>query len=179
MKERVLLTNFRKLSNGCFLINYGEPLNKKISKSYFPNSLDIKIRYTNDFLLHVMLREVSLSTFKIFDVAWGQTRAFCSFDYWEVSKKFLNVFPETNVVLFIYYQIQVIGKVWGKTFFAMRNALLMISMQCDVSPVQTVVIVDDSFNFGSLSFIIMFALKRFIIVDDSCQNHAKRSRQQL
>ena len=61
----------------------------------------------------------------------------------------------------------------------MRNALLMISMQCDINPVQTVVIVDDSFNFGSPSFIIMFALKRFIIVDDSFQNHAKRSRQQL
>ena len=41
-----------------------------------------------------------------------------------------------------------------------------VQVQCDVSPVQTVVIVDDSFNFGSLSFIIMFAFKRFIIVDD-------------
>ena len=57
----------------------------------------------------------------------------------------------------------------------MRNALLMISMQCDVSPVQTVVIVDDSFNFGLLSFTIMFAFKLFMIVDDSCQNHAKKS----
>ena len=43
-KERILLTNFIKLSNGCFLINYGEPLNEQISKlKYFPNSLDIKI----------------------------------------------------------------------------------------------------------------------------------------
>ena len=42
-----------------------------------------------------------------------------------------------------------------------------VQVQCDVSPVQTVVIVDDSFNFGSLSFIIMFAFKRFIIVEDS------------
>ena len=42
-----------------------------------------------------------------------------------------------------------------------------VQVQCDVSPVQTVVIVDDSFNFGSLSIIIMFAFKRFIIIDDS------------
>ena len=47
----------------------------------------------------------------------------------------------------------------------MRNSLLMISMQCDVGPVKKFVIVDDSFNF--LSFTIMFALKRFMIVDDS------------
>ena len=40
--KRVLSTNFRKLSNGCFLINYGEPLYKHISKlKYFPNPLDV------------------------------------------------------------------------------------------------------------------------------------------
>ena len=37
-------------------------------------------------------------------------------------------------------------------------------------------IVDDSFNFHSLSLTIMFAFKRFMIVDDSWQNKAMRSR---
>ena len=32
ISERVLLTNFRKLSNECFEINHDEPLNKRISK---------------------------------------------------------------------------------------------------------------------------------------------------
>ena len=36
--------------------------------------------------------------------------------------------------------------------------------------------VDDSFNFHSLSLTIMFAFKRFMIVDDSWQNKAMRSR---
>ena len=41
-KERVLLRNFRQLSNGCFSTNYGESLKKHISKlKCFPNSLDI------------------------------------------------------------------------------------------------------------------------------------------
>ena len=51
-----------------------------------------------------VLRGASLSTFEILDVARGQKRAFCSSDYWEFSKNFLNVFPETDVVLFTYYQ---------------------------------------------------------------------------
>ena len=67
------------------------------------------------------------------------------------------------------------GQSLRRHFFPMRNSLLMISMQCDVGPVKKFVIVDDSFNFGSLSFTIMFALKRFMIVDDSWRNHAKRS----
>ena len=37
-------------------------------------------------------------------------------------------------------------------------------------------IVDDSFNFHSLSLTIMFAFKRFMKVDDSWQNKAMRSR---
>ena len=43
-----------------------------------------------------------------------------------------------------------------------------------------IMIVDDSqlycsFNFWSLLLTIMFAFKRFMIDDDSWQNHAKRS----
>ena len=41
--------------------------------------------------------------------------AFCSSDYWELSKKIFNVFPETNVVLFT-TKDNLMGKVWGKTF---------------------------------------------------------------
>ena len=36
-----------------------------------------------------------------------------------------------------------------------------------LSPVQTVMIVDDSFNYHSLSLTIMFAIKRSMIVHDS------------
>ena len=45
-----------------------------------------------------------------------------------------------------------------------------------LSPVQTVMIADDSFNFGSLSLLIMFTFKQFIMIDDSWQNYAKRPR---
>ena len=37
-------------------------------------------------------------------------------------------------------------------------------------------IFDDSFSFHSWSLTMMFAFKRFMIVDDSRQNHAMRSR---
>ena len=49
----------------------------------FPNSLDItQFGNANDFLVACsVLRGASLSTFEIFDVARGQGRAFCSFDY--------------------------------------------------------------------------------------------------
>ena len=36
-----------------------------------------------------------------------------------------------------------------------------------LSPVQTVMIADDSFNFGSLSLLIMFTFNQFMIIDDS------------
>ena len=54
-----IFTNFRKLSNGCFLINNGKPLNDQVLKlKYFPNPLYITtFRNTNDFLLHVMCYE--------------------------------------------------------------------------------------------------------------------------
>ena len=49
-----------------------------------------------------------------------------------------------------------------------------------LSPVQTVMIADDSFNFGSLSLLIMFTFKQFVIIDDSwqksnCKQNAPRS----
>ena len=44
-----------------------------------------------------VLRGVSLSSFEIFDVARGQGRAL-------KLSNFFKVFPENNVVLFIYYQ---------------------------------------------------------------------------
>ena len=49
-RERVLLRNFRQLSNGCFSTNCGESLKKHISKlKCFPNSLDItQFGNTND-----------------------------------------------------------------------------------------------------------------------------------
>ena len=50
----------------------------------------------------------------------------------------------------------------------------------DLSPFQMVMIaddiVDDSLNYHSLSFTIMSAFKRFMLVDDSCRNYAMRSR---
>ena len=50
---------FQKLSDGCFQINYGEPLNKHTSKlKCFPNPLDItKSRNANNFLPHAVCYE--------------------------------------------------------------------------------------------------------------------------
>ena len=49
---------------------------------------------------------------------WGHKRAFRSFDYWELSNFFFNVFPETNVVLFPYYKRQVNGQSLRQNIFS-------------------------------------------------------------
>ena len=86
-KERVLLTNFRKVSNGCILINYGEPLIKHVSKlKYFPNPS----RNKKDFLLHAVCYEERAFQLLKFSMSQGvKKRAFWSFDYWELSKNYI------------------------------------------------------------------------------------------
>ena len=55
-----------------------------------------------------MLRGASLSTLEIFDIARGQKRAFCRFDY---------------VVLFTHYQRKFNGQSLRQNFFPMQNTL--------------------------------------------------------
>ena len=62
------------------------------------------------------LRGASLSTFEIFDVAKGQKRAFCSFDYWELSKDFLRYFQNSTWFYLPTTKDNLMGRVWGKTF---------------------------------------------------------------
>lgn len=62
------------------------------------------------------LRGASLSTFEIFDVAKGQKRAFCSFDYWELSKDFLRYFQKSTWFYLPTTKDNLMGRVWGKTF---------------------------------------------------------------
>ena len=83
-KKRVLLTNFRKLSNGYFLINYGEPLYQHILKNEIlskPLRYHKIQEYKRFLAAFSVLQGARLSTYEIFDVARGQKRALCSFDY--------------------------------------------------------------------------------------------------
>ena len=114
------MTNFRKLSNGFFLINYSEPLNKHISNlKCFPNPPYItQFRNTNDFFLHVAYcEERACQLFESFDVARGQKRAFCSFDYWELSKMFVTYIKKPMWFYLLTTKDNLMDKVWGKTFF--------------------------------------------------------------
>ena len=102
-KERVLLTNFRRVSNGCILINYGEPLIKHISKlKYFPSPS----RNKNDFLLHAVCYEERACQLLKFSMSQGvKTGPFETLIIESFQKIiYFNVFPKINVVLFIYYQ---------------------------------------------------------------------------
>ena len=83
-KKRVLLTNFRKLSNGYFLKNYGEPLYQHISKNEIlskPLRYHKIQEYKRFLAAFSVLQGARLSTYEIFNVARGQKRALCSFDY--------------------------------------------------------------------------------------------------
>ena len=105
--ERVLLTNFRELSNGCILIIYGEPLNKHISKlKYFPNLLDItQLRNTKDLVLHVVCYEERACQLLKFSMSQEVKRGLLAALIIKSSQKsFFNVFSKTNAVLFTYYQ---------------------------------------------------------------------------
>ena len=87
-KERVLLTNFRKLSDGCFLNKLCRTSVETLFKiEILPKPLRYHAiqEYKRFLSVCSVLRGASLSTFEIFDVAKGRKRAFCSFDYWELS----------------------------------------------------------------------------------------------
>ena len=115
-KERVLLTNFRKSSNGYFL----NKLYKHTSKlKYFPSPLDItQFRNTNDFLLHVVcyegwacqLLKVSMSQ----KVKKGPFAALIIESSLKVSWKY---FQKPMWLYLLTTTDTLMDKVWGKTFF--------------------------------------------------------------
>ena len=119
-KERVLLTNFRKVSNGCILINYGEPLIKHISKlKYFPNPSRNKKRF---LAACSVLRRASFSTFEVFDVARGQKKGLLKLWLLRAFKKLYILTYFQKSMWFYSYTIKdsLMGKVWGKTFLRLK-----------------------------------------------------------
>ena len=72
-------------------------------------------------------RGASLSSFGIFDLGRSRKKAFCTFDYWELSKFFFNEFPETNMVLFVYYQCDLLMESLMQTFFRCEIAWISIT----------------------------------------------------
>ena len=105
-KERVLLTNFRKLSNWCFKINYDEPLNKRISKlKCILYTLNIThFKNTKYFLLHAVWYEDRAIQLLKFSMSQEVKKGLLRLWLLRALQIFFSVFPGINVMLFTYYQ---------------------------------------------------------------------------
>ena len=119
-KKRVLLTNFRKLSNGYFLINYGEPLYQHILKNEI---LSKPLRYHK-----IQEYKRFLAAFSVLQGARLSTEMKFSMSQ-EVKKgPFAALIIESSLKVFWTYiqkpvwfyllttKDNLMGKVWGKTF---------------------------------------------------------------
>ena len=120
ISERVLLTNFRKLSNECFEINHDEPLNKRISKlkCILYTLYIIHFKNTKYFLLHAVWykdRAIQLLKFSMSQEVKKGPFAALTF---ESSKNFiLRYFQKLMWFYLLVTKDSLLGKVWGKTFF--------------------------------------------------------------
>ena len=85
----------------------------------FPNPSDIKqFRNTKDFLLYaVCYKEWACQLLKFSMSQEVKKRAFCSFNYWELSKRFLTYFQKLMRFYLLTTKYSWMGKVWGKTSF--------------------------------------------------------------
>ena len=103
-RKKVLLINFRKLSNKSFEMNFDEPLNKRKSNwnAFYTPYISHSLRIQKIFAVWYEDRAFQILKFSMSQEV--KKRAFCSFDYGELKKFYFNASPENNVVLFTCYQ---------------------------------------------------------------------------
>ena len=114
------MTNFRKLSNGCFQINYGEPLYKLISKlKYFPNPLDITQQSGTQSISCCMwcVTRSELVNFGKFSMSQEVKKGpFAALIIESSLQVFLTYFQKPTWFYLLITKDSLMGKVWGKTF---------------------------------------------------------------
>ena len=122
-RKKVLLINFRKLSNKSFEMYYDEPLNKRKSNwnAFYTPYISHSLRIQKIFAVWYEDRAFQLLKFSMSqEVKKGPFAALTM----ESSKNF--ILTHLRKIMWFYLPAtkdNLLGKVWGKFFFPMRNAL--------------------------------------------------------
>ena len=75
-------------------------------------------------------------------------KAFCSFDFWELSKFYFNVFPETNVVYLLAVKDSLLGKSLRENYFSDAKCLGPLLQRSPLNTINNVGKIFCHINYG-------------------------------